>query len=187
MRNVKLRCLCEGAIMLALAMVLNAIKIWRMPNGGSVDLSMLPVFFYCIRWGLGPGALMAFAFGLLQMFVDGAVAWGWQSMLLDYLVAFPPMALCGLFRRKEYGVFPGVVLGAFVRFIVHFISGITIYKILAPTELFNMTFTSPWMYSLVYNGSFMLVDTIACLIIFAIIYKPLNKYILAKDISPAIS
>ncbi len=186
-KKLTLRCICEGAIMLALAMVLNAIKVWRMPNGGSVDISMIPLFLFAIRWGVGPGVLVSFAFGLLQMFVDGAVAWGWQSMLLDYLVAFAPLGLCGLFRGKEGGIFWGVVLGSFLRFAVHFISGVTIYAILVPTELFSITFTSPWMYSLAYNGSYMLIDAVLCLVVFAALYKPLNKYVLAKDIIGASS
>ena len=176
------RMLCEGAIMVALALVLNQLKIFRLPNGGSITLEMLPIFFYAVRWGVGPGLLAGFAFGLLQMFIDGAVAWGWQSLLLDYLVAFTPLGLAGLFKGKDWGIFAGTVLGSVVRFIVHFISGITIYAIVAPTELFNMTFTSPWMYSLAYNGSYMAIDMALCLVVFGLLYKPLKKYFLGADI-----
>ena len=176
------RMLCEGAIMVALALVLNQLKIFRLPNGGSITLEMLPNFFYAVRWGVGPGLLAGFAFGLLQMFIDGAVAWGWQSLLLDYLVAFTPLGLAGLFKGKQWGIFAGTVLGSVVRFIVHFISGITIYAIVAPTELFNMTFTSPWMYSLAYNGSYMAIDMALCLVVFGLLYKPLKRYFLGTDI-----
>lgn len=176
------RMLCEGGMMIALALVLNQLKLFRLPNGGSITLEMLPIFFFAIRWGVAPGLLVGFAFGLLQMFIDGAVAWGWQSLLLDYLVAFPPLGLAGLFRGREKGIFAGTVLGAAVRFVVHFISGITIYAIVAPTELFAITFTSPWMYSLAYNGSYMLVDTVLCLVVFGLLYKPLKKFFLGQDI-----
>ena len=182
MRNRKLRSLCEGAIWIAIALALSRLKLFQLPNGGSISLEMLPIFLFAIRWGVGPGLLAGLAFGALQMFLDGAIAWGWQSLLLDYLVAFTPLGLCGLFCGRPYGIFPGVLLGAFGRFIVHFISGITIYAILAPTELFSITFTSPWMYSLVYNGSYMLIDTVICLAVFAALSRPLKKYILGQDI-----
>ena len=182
--HLYVRMLCEGAILLAMGLVLNALKLFQFPNGGSVDLAMIPIFFFAIRWGMGPGLLVGFAFGLLQMFIDGAIAWGWQSLLLDYLVAFTPLGLAGLFRYRKGGIFAGTLLGCVLRFIVHYISGVTIYAIVAPTELFNITFTEPWMYSLAYNGSYMLVDTVICLVVFALLYNPLRKYFLAEDIRP---
>ena len=182
--HLYVRMLCEGAILLAMGLVLNALKLYQFPNGGSVDLAMIPIFFFAIRWGVGPGLLVGFAFGLLQMFIDGAIAWGWQSLLLDYLVAFTPLGLAGLFRYRKGGIFAGTLLGCVLRFIVHYISGVTIYAIVAPTELFAMTFTEPWMYSLAYNGSYMLVDTVICLAVFALLYNPLRKYFLAEDIRP---
>jgi energy-coupled thiamine transporter ThiT len=93
--------LCEGAVMLALALVLNALKLYQFPNGGSIDLAMIPIFFFALRWGCGWGLLEGFLFGLLQMFIDGAVAWGWQSLLLDYLVAFTPAGPGGPVPRQR--------------------------------------------------------------------------------------
>ena len=80
-RKMTLRCLCEGALLLALAQVLGYLKLWELPNGGSVTLSMLPIFLFCVRWGFGPGLLVSFAFGLLQLFLDVAYAAGWQSTI----------------------------------------------------------------------------------------------------------
>lgn len=69
-----------------------------------------------------------------------------------------------------------------MRFIVHYISGVTIYAITMPTELFGVVWASPATYSLIYNGSYMLIDTVICLVIFGVLYKPLYKYIQAQDI-----
>jgi thiamine transporter len=49
-------------------------------------------------------------------------------------------------------------------------------------ELFNQTYTNPYLYSAAYNGSYVAIDMILCLVIFAILYKPLNKYITGKDL-----
>ena len=102
MRNRKLRAMAEGAVLLALALVFNALKLFTLPNGGSVDLAMIPIFIFALRWGVGWGLLEGFLFGLLQMLIDGAVAWGWQSLLLDYLVAFTPLGLAGLVQESLF-------------------------------------------------------------------------------------
>ena len=178
-----LRCLTEAAVLVALAQVLSYIKLMELPNGGSLTPAMFPLILFAVRWGWKSGLLAGFAFGLLQLIFDGAYAWGWQSMLLDYLVAFTPLGLAGVFKGKKWGIFAGTVLGCACRFLVHYISGVTIYKILAPTELLGMTFTSPSFYSLVYNGSYMLPNTILALVIAGLLYVPLKKYILAQDLA----
>ena len=180
--NKKTKCLCEAAIMVALAQILSCIKLMELPNGGSLTPAMFPLVLFAVRWGVGPGLLSSFCFGLLQLIFDGAYAWGWQSMLLDYLVAFTPLGLAGLFKGKKWGIFAGTVLGCVCRFVVHYISGVTIYKILEPTELMGSTFSNPSLYSLVYNGSYMLPNTILTLAIVALLYHPLKKYILGQDL-----
>ena len=182
MKHEKLRALCEGAIMVALATALSYLKLFELPQGGSVCIGMLPILFSCTRWGLKDGLIAPFAYGLLQLIFDGAYAWGWASMLLDYLVAFAVLGFAGLFARKKGGVFIGTVVGCVLRFIVHFISGVTIYRIYEPVELFNTTFLNPYLYSAAYNGSYVGIDMILCLVIFAILYKPLYKYFMALDL-----
>lgn len=179
---ITIRCIAEAAIMVALAQVLSYIKLMELPNGGSLTPAMFPIILFAIRWGWKLGLLAGFVFGLLQLIFDGAYAWGWQSMLLDYLVAFTPLGLAGLFKGRKWGIFVGTVVGCVCRFAVHYISGVTIYKILAPTELLGMTFTSPSFYSLVYNGIYMLPNTVLALVIAALLYKPLYKYIMAQDL-----
>ena len=180
--RTRTRMLCEGAIMVALAQILSYIKIMALPNGGSLTPAMFPILLFAVRWGLKDGLLAGFVFGLLQLIFDGAYAWGWQSMLLDYLVAFPPLGLAGLFKGKKWGIFAGTVLGCLGRFIVHFISGITIYRIYAPTEILGTVFDEPNLYSLVYNGSYMLPNTILALAIAGLLYAPLKKFYVGEDI-----
>lgn len=76
----------------------------------------------------------------------------------------------------------GSVLGGAARFVVHYISGITIYKILAPTEIFGTVFDNPALYSLIYNGSYVGIDLVLCLVIFGILYAPLKTYMTGADL-----
>ena len=176
------RMLCEGAIMVALAQILSYIKLMELPNGGSLTPAMFPVLLFALRWGVKDGLLAGFVFGLLQLIFDGAYAWGWQSMLLDYLLAFTPLGLAGLFKGKAWGIFPGTVLGCAGRFVIHYISGITIYRIAAPTEVLGTVFDNPELYSLVYNGSYMLPNTVLALVIAALLYVPMKKYYAGHDL-----
>lgn len=182
MKNKTTRMLCEGAIFIALALILGLMKVFELPQAGSISLEMLPLLLFCVRWGVGPGFVTCTAFGILQVFVQGAVTWGWQSILLDYVVAFAFLGLAGFGKDRPYGIFWGSVLGAFGRFVVHYISGVTLYKITAPTELFGTVFDNPELYSIVYNGSYMGVDLILCLVIFALLYKPMGKYLRGEDL-----
>ena len=184
--HLRIRALCEGAIMLALAIVLNLVSkpiFANMPNGGSVSLAMFPILFYAHRWGLGNGLLMGFAYGLLDMLLDGGYAWGWQSIILDYLAAYTALGLGGLFKGKDWGIFPDVVIGCLGRFAIHHISGITIYKILVPTEVEGFgVFSNPHLYSLVYNGVYMLPNTIIAIVFAALLFIPMKKYFAGTDL-----
>lgn len=182
--HLRVQALCEGAVLVAVAQILSYIKLFgNLPNGGSITFAMFPILLYALRWGLGKGLLAGFAFGLLQLIFDGAYAWGWQSMLLDYLVAFTPLGLAGLFKGKAWGIFPGTVLGCAARFAVHYISGVTIYRIYEPTEVPGIgTFDNAALYSLVYNGSYMLPCTLLALVLAGILYVPMKKYFAGRDL-----
>ena len=180
--RLALRGLVEGAAMVALAQILNFIKLYELPQGGSITLAMLPILFYAVRWGLRNGLLCGFVFGLIHFIVSGGVALGWQSMLGDYLIAFTVLGLAGLCAGKEKGIFPGTVIGAVARFLVHWVVGATLWAEYMPPEFFGMTMTSPWFYSALYNGSYMLIDMVLCLVVFAILQVPMRKYFLGEDL-----
>ena len=179
MTRTETKALTEGALMVALATALSYVKLLELPQGGSVCIGMLPIFLYCARWGWKESFLVSFAFGLLQLIFDGAYAWGPTSMLLDYIIAYGVLGVACFFRSMKGGVFVGMTVASLCRFIVHFVSGVTIYRIYEPTTLFDATFTNPYIYSAVYNGSFMVIDLALCMVIMALLYKPLRRYIAA--------
>ncbi len=172
MKRMTTRALIEGALCVALAQALSYLKFMHMPLGGSVSLSMLPIVVYAIRWGVGPGLLSGLVFGVLQLTLDAAYSAGWQSIIGDYLLAFAPLGLAGLFSRTKGGVFYGMVIGAFGRFLVHYVVGATIWAEYMPAE-----FNNPWWYSFCYNGPYMALSLIACLAALSMLYEPLRKYL----------
>ena len=181
--HLRVRALTEGAIFVALAFVLSFVKLYELPNGGSLTPAMFPILFYALRFGLGRGLTAGCVFGLLQLLFDGAYAWGWQSMILDYLLAFAPLGLAGLFRGKPWGIFPGTLLGCLGRFAVHYVSGITIYRIIEPTSVPGLgTYDDPHLYSLVYNGCYMIPNMLLALILAGVLYVPLKQYFAGNDL-----
>ena len=176
------RMLCEGAVLVVLAQILGWIKLWQMPWGGTVCLSMLPIFLFACRWGVGAGLMSGFVLGVLQFMFDGGISLGWQSIIGDYLAAFTVLGVAGLFRGKKSSVFLGTLVGSSARFLVHYVVGATIWAEVMPEEFFGMTMTSPWFYSLLYNGCYMLLDMILCLVAFWLLLDPMERYLLGQDL-----
>ncbi len=177
--NKKLRTLCEGAVCVAASVALSYLKI---PIGfafggfgGSVDLVMIPLIIFALRAGAGWGVCAGLVFGTVKFFFAGGVAVNWQSMLLDYSVAYAAVGLAGLCRSKPYEALFGSLLGCVARFVVHFISGVTIYAITGLENILGVSTSSAALYSLLYNGSYMIPNTVLAVVICVLIWKPLKK------------
>ena len=162
----KITALTECSVMLALSAVLSFVQIWHMPMGGEVTLfSMLPVCLVSVKYGLKQGFSVAFLFGLFhlvrgiaggEVFVYCATAFAAVvCVLFDYIVPFTILGLSGVFRKKGTpGVTAGIVLAVAIRFLCHFLTGVVIWSQWAPEG------QSKYIYSLLYNGQYMLPECI---------------------------
>ena len=149
------RRLAEGGICIALALVLSYIKIPIDLSfggfGGSINLVMIPLILFAVSW---------------------------VSIIFDYSLAYAAVGFAGLLRAKNnnYSKLPiAALVGCFGRFIIHFISGVTVYAQYMPEEFMGMTMTSPVFYSVLYNGTYMLPNTILAIVICALLMKPAAK------------
>lgn len=173
MTKTIVRQLAEGAVMLALAIVLSFLTPFKkiLPFGGSITiLSMLPIVIYSIRWGIGSGFILSFTYSLYQFFqgiAEGLLGWGLTGVmliaciLLDYILAFTILGIAGIFRKTKSPVFNiiGVVLAVTLRFMFHFVSGVVIWH--SAGQVYEILYTdNEWLYSLVYNGVYMLPELI---------------------------
>lgn len=171
MKNSLLKKIAFTAIMIALGTVLSMVKVWEMPFGGSITLlSMLPVVAvsvtYGIGWGLGAGflsSLVQLALGLPKL-----MSWGLTpeifvgAVFLDYIVAFTVIGLAGIFRKKgNAGICLGTALAVALRFVSHFLSGFILWTNLDKFIAFGKSWINhPVLYSLCYNGAYMLPELI---------------------------
>ena len=184
--QTNVRCLTEGGICVALSLVLSYLKIPVMAGfggfGGSIDFVMIPLIIFAVRWGLSWGIGAGLVFGTLKYILASGFAISWVSIIFDYAVAYAFIGFAGLFRRK-YKLLPvAALVGCLARFVIHFISGMTVYAQYMPEEFMGYTGMTPFVYSLLYNGSFILIDLLLCLLVGWLIWKPLGKYIRGEDI-----
>ena len=168
MQKSRLHVLVEGAVMIALATILSYIRIFKLPWGGSITLvSMLPIILYSIKYGIKHGLGTAFIFSLIQLLQgisDGLLSWGLTPLMLfacifiDYICAFSVLGLGGLFRKNGLtGYISGTALAGVLRFLMHFLSGVLIWHSFG--ELWQGFSTdNEWIYSLLYNGAYMLPE-----------------------------
>ncbi|MCT8139782.1 energy-coupled thiamine transporter ThiT [Anaerobacillus sp. CMMVII] len=155
--------LTEIAMMAALAIILDFASIkgfWG--YGGSVSLAMVPILLMAYRRGLSAGLVTGFIVGAIQMF------YGYYfhpvQIFLDYALAYTVVGFAGIFSfsstmsstKRIFVIVGGVFLGSFLRFIVHFISGVVWFGSFAP-EGMNVV----W-YSIIYNTSYMLPAFLLC-------------------------
>ena len=167
------RALVEGAVLVALGFVLSFVKLYELPNGGSLTPAMFPILLYGLRWGLARGLGAGFVFGLMQLLFDGAYAWGWQSMLLDYVGCSMMTCFCGFGRGRKGGWLWGTVLAHIGRLIPLVLSGGLIWHMYMPEEFLGMKMTDPWMYAFLYNGVLTLAVLAADLIALWLLRKAL--------------
>lgn len=179
MQSSRLRILVEAAIMIALSAVLSMIKIWHLPYGGSVTLaSMVPILLIGLRHGPGWGFLAGLATGLIQSLIDPYVVHPVQYVL-DYPLAFAVLGLAGLARNKS--TLAASVLGSLAiaaRFVCHWLSGVVFFASDAPAG------QSPWLYSAIYNGTYLLPELIISVVALYIILAALGRRMPGRSGTP---
>lgn len=175
----KIRILAECAVLIALGTILAQIKLYTLPNGGSVTAgSMIPFIIVSYRHGVRWGLLTGFANSLLQMLIGGlwptpagtAAAMALE-VALDYLVPFTVLGLAcafaGLFGKERglTGIVGGAVCVCVLRFAAHFLSGIIVWGSIAQDGIGAV------IYSLTYNGSYMAIETVVTALVLGLLYK----------------
>lgn len=184
--NKHLRIVCEGAVLVALSLALSYLKI---PIGlvfggfgGSIDLVMIPLILYAVHCGLGWGLGAGLIFGTIKYFIGQHADISWVSIVFDYSVAYMFVGFAGLLRGAEgkgkgWALPVAALVGCLCRFVVHYISGVTVYAQYMPEEFMGISHMTPPLYSLLYNGSYMLPNTILAVLLCALLQKPLRRFL----------
>ena len=158
-KKADVKALTVSALMIALATVLGEIKLFSMPQGGSVTLlSILPIVVCGYLLGTRRGVMAGFCVGLINLIFGPYVIHPVQ-LLLDYPIAFGALGLSGIVRDKSNGLTKGYIIGILGRYICAVMSGVIFFGEYAP-EGFNA-----WTWSLWYNLTYLAVEGIITVII----------------------
>lgn len=147
------RRLAYAAMCVAIAFVLSCIKLFRMPQGGSVTpAAMLPLIMFCMACGPVQGLAVGCAFGLLQLIEDPYVIHPIQ-LILDYPAAYGAMCVACLAnllpeKAKRFRLPLGVALGYLARLVMAVLSGVIFFAEYAGDQ--NVI-----LYSLGYNAAYL--------------------------------
>ena len=151
-----------AAMCVAMSFILSCIKLFAMPQGGTVTpASLLPMMLFTVAFGPARGMVVGCAYGLLQLF-QGAYVIHPMQLLVDYPMAFGALALGGFvnyMKLPEKLKLPAaVVLGYIGRYVMAVLSGVIFFAEYAGEQ-------NAMIYSLVYNISYLAPDCIACTLV----------------------
>lgn len=159
----------EGALCIALCIVLEKINIFSMPQGGSVDFELIPLLLFTYRrglkWGIQAGALT----GLVKILLGGYVV-NIVQVILDYPLAYACVGLAA-FHPRIVSIF----LAALGQITCSVISGVVFFSQYAPEG------QSPLMYSIMYNAPVLGAKYVLSGIVAIFMWKVLERDLHIKD------
>lgn len=181
-RDNKTNFLVNAGLMIAIATVLSYIVIVQMPQGGTVTAaSMVPIFLIAYKYGFKRGVMTGVVYGVLQAVLQASAVVHPVQLLLDYPIAFGFLGIAGIFspkildrslgKGKKAGyIAAGTLIGVLGRFICHILSGAIFFKEYAGLE-------NPWIYSAVYNLSYLLPEFIITVIVTVLLLSTFERFL----------
>ena len=151
-----------SALCVALAVVLSQIRLFQMPQGGSITaFSMLPIVLVGYWYGVKAGISAGIVYGLLRLMLGATVIHPVQ-FILDYPLAYAALGAFCLFRDKKFGLQISFLAGAIGRFLCSFIGGIVFFGEFAPPD------QPVWIYSAIYNATYIAPEAAITLIVLSL-------------------
>ena len=192
--NSTLKRIAESAMLIAIGTVLSLFSFqgpWAL-GGGITVCSMLPMVMITQRYGTKWGIFTSLVYSALQMVIQfNNVQYAPTALsaagiiFFDYILAYTILGFSACFNNvvsdRRKAIVLGIVVTFFGRFLCHFFSGLIIWEALFPNELG----WAPPIWSLAYNGSYMLPEIIITSIVAYLSFKPLQRYWLGEDMLKA--
>ena len=143
--------LAYAAVCIATSFALSYVKLFSLPQGGSVTLvSFLPLMLFSYMFGVRKGVLVGVIYGIMQ-FIQSPWFVHPMQFLIEYPVAFSAVGLAGLLHERKIldrcmplqFALAGIIV-AVIRYLAHVIAGIFVwgssdpnYGVIAWSFLYN--------------------------------------------------
>ena len=168
-KNKNVSIMIEGALCIALCIVLEKINIFAMPQGGSVDFELIPLLLFTYRRGLKWGMQAGVLTGFLKIMLGGDVLNVIQAAL-DYPLAYACVGLAA-FHPRILSIF----IAAIGQITCSVISGVVFFAQYAPEG------QSPLMYSIMYNAPVLGAKYLLSGIVAMFMWKVLERDLPVRD------
>ena len=167
--NKNVSIMIEGALCIALCIVLSKVNIFTMPQGGSVDFELVPLLLFTYRRGFKRGIQAGALAGVLKIFLGGYFL-NVLQVILDYPLAYACVGIAA-FRPRIISIF----LAALGQITCSVVSGVIFFAEYAPAG------QSPLMYSIMYNTPVLGVKYILSGIAAIFLWKALEQRLPVQD------
>lgn len=170
MGQSKTRMIAEAGVAIAIAQILSFITLFHMPQGGSIKAaSLVPLMIFAYRWGGTRGIWAGVVYGVLHFLLGFKSSIHYLSIILDYLVAYGAFGVCGYFKDNMTGLVSGSIVAIALRWFASVTSGAVVFASYAPQG------QNPWIYSMIYNASYMVPDGILNIIVLLFVYQGVKR------------
>lgn len=170
MGQSKTRMIAEAGVAIAIAQVLSFITLFHMPQGGSIKAaSLVPLMIFAYRWGGTRGIWAGVVYGVLHFLLGFKSSIHYLSIILDYLLAYGAIGVCGYFKDNMTGLVSGSIVAIALCWFASVTSGAVVFASYAPQG------QNPWIYSMIYNASYMVPDGILNIIVLLFVYQGVKR------------
>lgn len=177
--NKKTRTIVFVGLYVALAVVLqyvsNLIPFLQMPNGGNIDLGVIPIFMASYQFGFKTGIFTGLMCWLINLLLGISGTWFLTvpQYLLDYIIPVSILGIASIFPKvgKISNIYTGIIFTMILKYISHVLSGVYWWF---PETTYAGSLQA-WLYSLGYNLYYNLATLFVALIIVSFIILRLDK------------
>lgn len=167
---------CYLSLAVGLDLIKKFIPFLNMPNGGSINIALIPIVFCSFHLGIKYGFITGFLWFVVSSIIGlNSYFISFFQILADYIIPSCIIGLAGIFYKKKniFEIEIGILLTMLIRTFSICLSGAYFWF----DESLSAGSLNAWIGSLVYNLPYSLLTTLMLLIVIPLLLKYLKNYL----------